>query len=413
MKVVKHCFVIIIVFGLFAGLSRAADWPHYLGPNFDLKPLAREFNATSVTVVWNAKVETGMCSLTIADGLVYTMGNDGTKEDEDRSKARDFVYCLDAKTGDEKWKFDYKCLLEPRLHPGGPSSTPTIYEGKLYTLSKLGHIYCLDVKTGKKLWEASALHYKPRKPWWGFAGSPTVINDVVIYNIGDRGLAFNKDNGTIVWKSEKNVVGYATPKPLPTEMFNRPAVALFTNEDFLVLDPATGKSVATYNKTWREKSNCNAITPYIHKNRIYLVHSKHGMARLSIDGNKIKQDWLSEDAKYPNEWFAFNTHVIYENHIYFLTKNKSGLSCVDAETGKLKWYDDKYDFGNLLRVGNKMIMLSENGELIWGELGEESFEETHRQKILEGPYCWSKPVLLGNLLYARNAAGDVVCVKLE
>jgi outer membrane protein assembly factor BamB len=140
------------------------------------------------------------------------------------------------------------------------------------------------------------------------------------------------------------------------------------------------------------------------------------MARLSLDGNTFKQDWLSEDAMYPNEWFAFNTHVIYGDNIYFLTKDRrpgeAGLNCVDAETGKRKWFNESYDFGNLLRVGNKMIMLSEKGELIWGELGEAAFEETHRQKILEG-LCWSKPILLGNLLYARSAEGAVVCLKLE
>jgi outer membrane protein assembly factor BamB len=411
MKVVKWFYVMMIV-GLLAGLNLAADWPHYLGPNYDLRPAVKEFNAKSGTVVWNAKVKTGMCSLTIADGLVYTMGNDGTKEDEDKSKAKDYVCCLDAKTGDEKWTFEYNCLLEPRLHPGGPSSTPTIHEGKVYTLSKLGHIHCLDAKTGKKIWEALALHYKPKKPWWGFAASPTIIGDVVIYNIGNRGMGLNKDTGDIVWQSEENVVGYATPKPLPSRAFNRPAVALFTNEDFLVLDPATGKSIATYTKTWPEKSNCNAITPYIYRRHIYLVHSAHGMARLSLDGNTFKQDWLSEDAKYPNEWFAFNTHVIYRGNIYFLTQRESGLSCVDAETGKRKWFDEKYDFGNLLRVGSKMIMLSEKGELIWGEIGDASFEETHRQKILEG-LCWSKPVLLGNILYARSAEGSVACLRLE
>jgi outer membrane protein assembly factor BamB len=412
MKMVRYFCLIIVIIGLYADTCLAADWPHYLGPNYDLKPLAKEFNAQSGTVVWNAKANTGMCSLTIVDGLVYTMGNDGTKEDKDKSKARDFVYCLDAKTGDVKWTFDYNCLLEPRLHPGGPSSTPTIHKGKVYTLSKLGHLHCLDAKTGEKIWEASALHYKPRKAWWGFAASSTIVGDVVIYNIGDKGLALNKETGTIVWKSEKNVVGYATPKPLPRRFFKRSAVALFTNEDFLVLDPATGKSIATYNKTWQEKSNCNAITPYIHKGRIYLVHSGHGMACLSRDGNELKQDWLSEEAKYPNEWFAFNTHVIYRDHIYYLTQRESGLSCVDAETGERKWFNEKYDFGNLLRVGNKMIMLSEKGELIWGELNEASFEETHRQKILDG-LCWSKPVLIGNLLYARNAEGSVVCVNLE
>ncbi len=88
------------------------------------------------------------------------------------------------------------------------------------------------------------------------------------------------------------------------------------------------------------------------------------------------------------------------------------MSCVDAETGKRKFFDDKHAFGNLLAVGDKMIMLSEKGELIWGDLGQASFKETHRQKILEG-LCWSKPVLLGDLLYARDAEGTVICLELK
>jgi len=270
------CFVgICVVVSLSSLASGAGDWPHYLGPNLDFSTGVEKFTATSGTKVWDAKVSTGMCSVTICSGLLYTMGNDGKKGED----AKDSVYCLDAGTGNEKWTFDYQCKLDPRMHPGGPCATPTVHQGKVYTLSKFGQIFCLDAGTGRKIWEASAVHYKPSKPWWGFAGSPTVFGDVVVYNMGDRGLALNKDSGEVIWKSEKSVVGYSTPRPLPAGMFSRPTVALFTNEDFLVLDPATGESVATYTKTWKETSNCNAITPYVHKGRVYLIHkqARHGM----------------------------------------------------------------------------------------------------------------------------------------
>jgi len=240
------------------------------------------------------------------------------------------------------------------------------------------------------------------------------VDDVVIYNIGDRGLALNKDTGQVVWQSEKNVVGYATPKPLPADMFQRPAIALLTNEAFLVLDPATGEPVATYTKTWQEKSNCNGITPYIYRGHIYLTHSAHGMSRLSIDGDRLTEDWLATEGKYPDEWFAFNTHVIRGENIYYLTKGKTsetGLRCVNAETGKQVSFDENYAFGNLLAVGNTLIMLSEEGELIWGNLVDAAFKETYRKKILEG-LCWAKPVILGKRLYARDAEGTVVCLRL-
>lgn len=397
-----------------ANANDASEWSGYLGPNNDLKPELKEFTATSADEVWRVQLKTGMCSVTIADGLLYTMGNDGTKKDEDTAK--DYVYCIDAKTGEMKWTFDYPCKLDPKLHPGGPSSTPTVHEGKVYTLSKVGQIFCLDAKTGKKIWEASAEQYKPEKPWWGFAASPTVMGDAVIYNIGTKGMAFNKDTGKMLWKSDGSVVAYATPKPLPLSLFNRPAVAIFTNEGFYILDPATGESLATYSKTWEEKSNCNAITPYLYNGGIYLFHSAHGMARLSLKGDTLTQDFLSEGGKYPNEWYAFNTHVIHDGNIYFLSKGRAssdkGLHCVNAKTGERLYWDKSFEFGNLIGIGDKMIILDENGELIWGDLVDTKFKETYRKKILEG-LCWAVPVLVEDRLYARSAEGDLVLLKLK
>lgn len=408
------CGVLVCIAMAFSVGVDAADWPNYLGPNYDLKPELRQFTATTADEVWRVQLETGMCSITIADGLLYTMGNDGPQKDKDAE--RDYVYCLDAKTGEVKWTFDYPCQLDARLHPGGPSSTPTVHEGKVYTLSKFGQIFCLDAKTGKKIWEASAEQYKPTKPWWGFAASPIVIGDAVIFNIGARGMAFNKDTGEQLWKSDDSVVAYATPKPLPLSLFNRPAVAVFTNEGFYILDPATGQSLATYSKTWEEKSNCNAITPYMYDGGFYLFHSAHGMARLSLKGTVLTQDWLSEDGKYPSEWFAFNTHVIHDGNIYFLSKGRrsseKGLNCVDAKTGKRLWHDQNFEFGNLIGVGDKLIILNENGELIWGDFIDTKFKETYRKKILEG-ICWAVPVLIEDHLYARGAEGGVVCLKLK
>ena len=199
-------------------------------------------------------------------------------------------------------------------------------------------------------------------------------------------------------------------------MFNRPAVAIFTDEGFYILDPATGESLATYTRTWEEKSNCNAITPYIYNGGIYLNHSAHGMARLILKGNTLTQDWLSEEAKYPNEWYAFNPQVIYKGNIYFLSSGRvkadKGMHCVNADTGKRVWFDQSFDFGSLIGIGDKMIMLTENGELVWGDMIDTKFRESYRKKILEG-LCWSVPVIIGDHLYARDAEGGVVCLKLK
>jgi len=398
---------------LLPAAGAGENWPHYLGPNFDGRPTATSFSAKAATQVWKASVGTSCSSMTVVDGLLYTMGNDGKKN---RKNPQDIVHCLDAATGKDVWVFAYPCKLEPRLYPGGPNATPTVGSGKVYTLSKAGHLLCLDARTGKKVWDASASKLNPKGGWWGYAGSPTVVGDVVLYNIGDKGMALHKDTGEVLWRSEKPAVGYATVLPLPELLLGRPAVVVQTNRGLHILDPATGQPVATYAREWREKSNCNGVTPYVEGGHLFVMFAAHGLARFSFEGKTLKQDWLSVPARYgAYNWYTFTTPVRHKGHIYYLARSKTpsetGLACVSMETGEQKWRNHDYRFGNCLGVADTLIVLDDKGTLIWGTLGDASFTETYRTKVLSG-LCWSCPVLLGGRLYARDAQGTVVCLRL-
>ncbi|MCH8046486.1 MAG: PQQ-binding-like beta-propeller repeat protein [Planctomycetes bacterium] len=59
------------------------------------------------------------------------------------SSADDSVYCLDAKTGQRRWRF---------TTDGPVRVAPTYYDGKLYFGSDDGNAYCLDATTGKQIW---------------------------------------------------------------------------------------------------------------------------------------------------------------------------------------------------------------------------------------------------------------------
>lgn len=58
-----------------------------------------------------------------------------------------------------------------------------------------------------------------------------------------------------------------------------------------------------------------------------------------------------------------------------------------------------------------MIFLSQAGDLCIIEASPAGYQELGRGRILTGK-CWSVPVLAHGKIYARNAAGTVVCVKL-
>ena len=55
------------------------------------------------------------------------------------------VWCMDAATGKEKWRF----AADGSFH----GQTPLIYDNRVYAVSENGVFYCLDSLSGRKLWD--------------------------------------------------------------------------------------------------------------------------------------------------------------------------------------------------------------------------------------------------------------------
>jgi outer membrane protein assembly factor BamB len=90
----------------------------------------------------------------------------------------------------------------------------------------------------------------------------------------------------------------------------------------------------------------------------------------------------------------------------------NALKCIDFATGVEKWSQPEIGFCSLMAADGKLIVLSAKGELIIAKADPAKFEPISRTSILSGR-CWSMPVLANGRIYARNAAGDMVCVSVK
>jgi len=59
-----------------------------------------------------------------------------------------------------------------------------------------------------------------------------------------------------------------------------------------------------------------------------------------------------------------------------------------------------------------LIVLSDQGELLFAPASPEAFTPLSRGEALDGK-CWSVPVLVRKRIYCRNADGRLVCVNVE
>ena len=113
--------LLVVSASLFQSFAHAIDWPQWRGTNRDgvssEKISPASWGKEGPKQLWKKEVGTGVSSVAVEGGRLYTMGNNGST---------DVVFCLDAATGAEIWRHSYPQSLDPRQFEGGPAGTPTI-----------------------------------------------------------------------------------------------------------------------------------------------------------------------------------------------------------------------------------------------------------------------------------------------
>jgi outer membrane protein assembly factor BamB len=88
------------------------------------------------------------------------------------------------------------------------------------------------------------------------------------------------------------------------------------------------------------------------------------------------------------------------------------LECVELETGERQWKDRRGDYGHgqILGVGELILVVGEDGRVALVEANPEEFVELTSFQAIEGK-TWNNPCLYGKLLLVRNSE-QAACYEL-
>ena len=414
----------VTIFGLFLLVALmnvcgvADDWPNWRGPQYN--GISSEPNwigdwaACEPNLVWEQQVGTGFSSIVVADGRLYTMGNtehmvevvDETSRTGVVQKLQemDEVFCLDPNTGEILWVHAYPSPLTPYLYEGGPSATPTIADANVYTFSKEGLAYCLDANDGAVLWQRDLVaDYGVRAPTYGFAGSPFVDANLVVYNAGTHGMALHAADGTLAWETGTGRAGYSTPVPFDWE--GQRYLVLMGERTFAAVHAQTG--AVLWEHRWVTQYNANIPDPIVDSNLVFVSTGyNEGAALFDVATSQAVELWFEKNMQ---TWL--NTSVFWEGYLYGPNDRDKTLTCMERDSGWIVWTQEGFGNGSVMLAGGKLIGLSEGGELCIAEASPAGYRELGKGRILTGK-CWTVPVLANGKIYARNAGGHLVCVEL-
>ena len=384
---------------LLLGEAAAADWPVWRGLNRDGISTETGWSlAADPKILWEAEVGLGFSSFVVADGRVFTTGH---------ADGADVVFCLDEKTGSVRWKHRYPADLGDKYYEGGTSATPTLEGNRLYHLSRWGDLFCLDAVTGAVLWEKNVQKEAGLSlPDWGFAGAPLVEGDLLILNVGKAGMAVDKTNGRIVWKSETDAAGYSTPYAITWQ--GRRIAVLGSAKAYVAVEMATGKQLWSYR--WNTRYGVNAADPILAGETLFISSGYNkGCTLLKLGDGEPEKIWENKNLK--NQ---FSSSVLIDGYLYGIDgdhNGRSALKCVRLSDGAEQWQASEVGFGSLTAADGRLLVLSSRGELIVAPASPDGFDPESRAQILSGK-CWSAPVLANGRVLARNAEGRVVSVEL-
>ena len=391
----------LLIFLVFASsTSLAADWPHWLGPNYDGKSAESLPEKVDLSKrAWTAEIGIGFSTVSIVSGRVYTMGHEGGKET---------VWCLSESEGSVIWSDSYPAELMPNLHEGGPGSTPTVDGDRVFTISKDGQFRVYETTNGKFLWSKNLMELSGlrRPPEWGFTGSPVIHGDLVLVEAGAT-FAFEKASGELRWKSQDYRPAYGSAQIFAVG--GRSYIATLKTDGLVILDPENGETLGF--SMWRTSFQTNSTTPLdMGEGKLFISTGyDQGCALFQFDGSNLEK--LYENKNMCNH---MGNSVLIEGKLYGFdgTAHRGRpveFACIDAGTGEKLWHFPDLKYGSVIAAGKDLVVLTETGEMLIGEASPKGFEARARRQVLRGR-CWTPPVIANGKIYARNAAGKLVVI---
>lgn len=402
----------------------AADWPQWRGPGRDAvwteTDIRQTFPADGLAVRWRQPCGNGWSSPVVADGRVFLL--DAVLEkptsterirafDESTGELR-WTHADDAKYPD--WAFDPSQMM-------GPYSTPTVSEGRLYSLGATGRLNCLEAATGNVVWTRDLTALYEAESFSGCCPSPLIEGDLLIQVLGGKPdaciVAFNKNTGDEVWKSLSDTWTYSSPIVIAAG--GKRQLIEWTQGGVNSLDPLTG---AVYWRLPLITSGDTTVPTPVHRGALLLVSGL--MVKLTDDPPGAEFLWPERRTVSNRTLSNTSTPVILGDYVYS-ARTGGRFVCLKAETGEQVWETDKVTDqagGAAIQItpnGDSALLYTDRGELLRARLSPAGYEELSRTKLIEPTFpfggrnvTWSLPAFANRHVLVRNHK-ELVRLSLE
>lgn len=374
-----------------------ADWPGWRGPNRNGSVLwLPDRLPAKPRVVWTQPLtNSGLAGVSVSGGYVVVADRDAKDEN-------DIFRCFQAADGKPVWKLIYPAV--GRLDYGNsPRATPTIADGKVYLLGAFGDFHCLDLVTGKTIWNTHLEgEFGAKKPTWGYASSPLLVDDKVIINPGGPQaslVALNAKTGEVVWKTPGAPAAYGSF--VLGELGGKRQIVGYDANSLGGWDPATGSRLWTV--TPAASGDFNVPTPSVYQGRLIVSTENNGtrVYCFSPEGKVLPKPLVTEESLSPDT----TTPIVAGDR---LVGCRGELICLNLTSSpKVAWTASGsafHDYCSFFSCGSRVLMMSFRGQLLLFDVKAKNYQLLGKASTFDPAIgSYSHPAFVGKKLFVRSA----------
>ena len=388
----------------FRGVHRDG-WAPSAGMNFD-------WAKHPPKVKWSVPCGGGYSSFAVVGGIACTM---------DRVGGNERVLALDAESGAVKWAHEYPADYSA-LRQGygeGPRATPTIQDGRCYTVGATGHMICLQLPqkeggTPAILWEKELLtDFNTSLAEWGMACSPLIEGELVIVQPGgSKGsvAAFHRITGELKWAAGKDPNGYSSP--VAATLGGVRQIVAVTGTGILGIRAENGELL--WRHPFETAHKANIAMPVIADDYVFVSAGYNkGCICMRVIDTKTEVVYFK-----PKKLMRNHHSTCVHNNGFLFGFDDEVLRCVNLRKG-VEVEDWAADFGreikkgSLILVGDHLVGLTEHGTLFVATADPANGKLFGKvENALKGSQCWALPVAVNGMIYLRDAE-KAVCYEAK
>jgi outer membrane protein assembly factor BamB len=381
----------------------ASAWTQWRGPNRTgvAAIAARTSWPTALRPVWKSDMGLGHSSPVVSDDRVYQFTRQGDDE---------VLQALALATGKPLWRQAYPAPYTMNSaafsHGPGPKATPTVADGRVFTLGISGIVSAYDGATGRVLWRKEfGKEFPATSPLYGAAQSPLVDGGRVIVHVGGSAAgaltAFDAATGAVVWAWKGDGPGYGSP--VVADIAGTRQVVTLT--DSLVVGVAADSGRLLWKVPLTTPYAQNAVTPVVNGD-VVIVGGLDQPVRAYRVAPAKGGAWSAETAwENPDVVSYLSSPVLVGGRLHGLSDRRKGqFFCLDAASGRTVWLSEgrQGESASLVSAGGAMLALTTEGEIVVFEAGGETFKVLRRYTVADTP-VWAHLAVVEDGVLVKDA----------